>query len=340
MTTTAVVVKKSEALLPAGAAKTFGELIQKSDLMQKCAEALPKFCTPERWWRAVLTAINKTPKLKDCTPESVMDCFLEVAQTGLQIGGALGEAYLIPFNDRRNNRTLCTVVYGWKGLIKLCYNGGSLKSITCDVVHERDTFEHERGTSPRLRHVPCPDDDPGPIIASYAVAHLAEGGVDFEILWPRDVKKIRAVSRATSGPWYDWEEQMWKKSAMRRLQNRLPKSSDAMQAVANEDERLQSAGVYRPTVQSIGAPVAQLDDGARDAEFLPEPELANERKVADLIDLFDVNEMKGATRVAYVAKIAKARNIPLQLDGGKLPDPSYMPESLVDALIEELSKSK
>ena len=83
-----------------------------------------------------------------------------------------------------------------------------------------------------------------------------------------------------------------------------------------------------------------VDDGSRDAEFLPEPELANERKVADLIDLFDVNEMKGATRVAYVAKIAKARNIPLQLDGGKLPDPSYMPESLVDALIEELSKSK
>lgn len=337
MTTTVVAVKKNDALIPAGAAKTFGELIQKSDLMQRCAEALPKFCTPERWWRAVLTAINKTPKLKDCTPESVMGCFLEVAQTGLQIGGALGEAYLIPFADRRNNRTLCTVVYGWKGLIKLCYNGGSLKSITCDVVHERDVFEHERGTSPRLRHVPCPDDDPGPIIASYAVAHLAEGGVDFEILWPRDIKKIRAVSRSTSGPWFDWEEQMWKKSALRRLQNRLPKSSDALVAISNEDERMQSAGVYRATVQSIGA-ARQIEGDVIDVE--PEVSPQFDEKAEKVLALFESNELNGATRVTFVAKIAKAKSIPLQLVDGKLPYPTQMPEPLLEALIEELTKSK
>lgn len=335
MGTEPAAVAKGE-LIPAGAAKTFGDLIQKSDLVKRCAQALPKHITPERWWRAVLTAINKTPKLKDCTIESVMDCMLEVAQTGLQIGGALGEAFLIPFRDTRNNRSLCTVVYGWKGLVKLVHNGGAAKSITCDVVHAKDFFEYERGTKPHIKHVPSSEDDPGPIIASYAVAFLGDGLEDFEIMWPRDIKKIRGVSRATSGPWFDWEEQMWKKSAIRRLQNRLPKATDAQQAIAHEDDRLVSAGIYRSPMQAIGAPVGQLPEGDDDAA--PEIEVAEDKQIGQLEDLFASKEMSGAARTAFIAKIAKARGIAVVLEDGRMPPAERLPVALVLAMIEELSK--
>lgn len=329
MATTAVTKIEDAGLIPATQAKTFGELIQKSDLVHRCAQALPKYCTPERWWRAVMTAVNKTPKLAQCTIESVMDCLLEVAQTGLQIGGAFGEAYLIPYKGT------CTVQYGYKGLIKLAKESDPKVVLTVGVVHERDVFEYSKGTERFIKHRDDESDNPGALRCAYAIADYGLGQVDFEIMWPRDIKKIRASSRATSGPWFDWEEQMWKKSPLRRLLGRLPKATGALTAMANEDDRMQSAGVYANAARTVGAVGSDLPaiTDASDDDAGPD-----ERLIGQIEDLFASKEITGAARTAFVAKVAKARGIAVALVDGRMPAVDRMPSALAQALFEELTK--
>ena len=54
---------------------------------QQVALALPKHMTADRFVRVALTALLKTPKLQDCTPESVIQCMLNCSALGLEPDG-------------------------------------------------------------------------------------------------------------------------------------------------------------------------------------------------------------------------------------------------------------
>lgn len=58
-----------------------------------------------------LSALNTTPKLKDCTQLSFLAALMNAAQLGLEPNTPLGQAYLIPYNSQFQ--------IGYKGLIEL-----------------------------------------------------------------------------------------------------------------------------------------------------------------------------------------------------------------------------
>src|SRR5699024_12861013 len=65
------------------------------------ASALPKHITPERMIRVALTAMTKQPDLLYCTRHSIIEAVMTAGQLGLMPDSVLGEAYLIPFNNKR-----------------------------------------------------------------------------------------------------------------------------------------------------------------------------------------------------------------------------------------------
>src|SRR4051812_42731484 len=89
---------------------------------QAMAMVLPKHLTPERLIKIALVAVSKSPKLMDCTHESVLQSVMTAAQLGLECGGALGAAYLVPFKrnkkddqGRWHSWTECTLIIGYRG---------------------------------------------------------------------------------------------------------------------------------------------------------------------------------------------------------------------------------
>jgi len=54
---------------------------------QQVALALPQHMTPDRFARVALTALTKTPKLLDCTRESLLRCLMDCSQLGLEPDG-------------------------------------------------------------------------------------------------------------------------------------------------------------------------------------------------------------------------------------------------------------
>lgn len=114
--------------------------------------ALPKHMNADRMMRLALTAFSTTPALRDCTPRSILASIVVSGQLGLEPGVG-GQAYLIPYKDKRAGVTTCTLVPGWRGLVGLLNNSGRATAWT-GAVFQGDDWEIELGSSPRCRHVP------------------------------------------------------------------------------------------------------------------------------------------------------------------------------------------
>jgi recombination protein RecT len=196
------------------------------------ARALPKHVAPDRMLRIALTALSATPKLAQCTPESFLGSIVQAAQLGLEVNTPLGHAYLLPFEDRRNNRTLCQLIIGYQGMIDLARRSGMVKAVYAFPVYAGDEFSWELGLNPTIKHKPsAAEHKDSDLTHVYAVAKLEGGEPIFTVLTRAEVEKYRKRSRASSsGPWVTDFEAMALKTAIRRLFRWLPKSAEMARA--------------------------------------------------------------------------------------------------------------
>lgn len=173
--------------------------------------ALPENVTPRRFVRATITALMANPELALSDHASVLNALMRSAQDGLMPDGH--EAALVLYKGKASYLPMIG------GLRKIAAEHGW--SIETRVVYANDRFEHEEGLEPRLEHVPARGDR-GDKVAVYAVGRHRDGRRQFEVMYAPEVAKVRKSSRAADrGPWVDWPERMWEKSAGRALFKRL-----------------------------------------------------------------------------------------------------------------------
>jgi len=271
--------------------QTLRGLLEKSKSQMEMA--LPRHVSPDRMLRVVLTTIQRTPKLLECSPKSVIGAVMEAAQLGLMPDGILGHAYLVPFKG------VCQLIPGYKGLIDLARRSGHVESLQARCVFNGDEFEFAYGLKPHLTHKPC--DDPGELTHVYAIAVLTGGEISFEVMTRAAVDKIRKRSKAsTQGPWVTDYDEMARKTVTRKLVKYLPLSVEINQAVAL-DERAevgldQGLGEYIDVGEAEAVEDERWEDeapeGGSDLDKLVEEELpvAQVEKVAPRGGLFEGQE--------------------------------------------------
>jgi recombination protein RecT len=121
----------------------------------KIALALPKHISGDRMLRVALTAFRQNPKLGECEPQSVFAAVVIGAQLGLE-PGILGQAYLVPYFDKKRKVNICQFIPGWQGLVDLVNRSGRA-SVWTGAVWKGDEFEYEYGSNPHIHHKPNPD---------------------------------------------------------------------------------------------------------------------------------------------------------------------------------------
>lgn len=271
------------------------------------AVALPRHIKAERIARVVLTTVQKTPQLAECTRESLVLCVLAAAQLGLEPDGLLGHAYLVPFkNTKKGGRLECQLIPGYKGLLKLARNSGEIASIEAAVVRVGDDFKFARGTDSFLKHraaeppmvelpdprvgdgkatalQPDPNWRPGIITHAYAVAKLKDGTKQFEVMAVWEINQIRddsqgyqsAVRYKKDSPWISHYPEMAKKTVLRRLCKMLPASIELQKAVAADEahdaglgDSLADAIDVSPEVEQVLETAAEEDRPASKLDAL------------------------------------------------------------------------
>jgi len=237
------------------------------------AAVLPKHVTADRMLKVVLSATARQPKLLECSTTSIVRSVMQAGELGLEVGGLLGEAYLVPYNNKvedENGRTRwekqAQCIPGYKGLIKLARQSGQIASINAVVVYAEDKFR-VLPAEDRIEHEPDlqGERDDENIVAVYAIARFREGGQQIDYMTFAEVEKIRKRSKsAESGPWVTDFAEMARKTVVRRLCKYLPLSAELAQAIELDNEH---DARERGDILTTGTSVPALTSGTELPSF-------------------------------------------------------------------------
>lgn len=206
---------------------TLKQTLSSAAMREQFARALPKHLSPERFTRIAITALTRTPKLAECTQESLMRCLLDLSAFGLEPDGR--RAHLIPYGRE------CTLIIDWKGLAELAMRSGIIAKLHADIVCENDTFVYNMGEV--TTHEVDWKKPRGEMYAAYARAMTKTGESFFAVMSKEEIDAVRKRSRAgNGGPWVSDYNEMAKKTAFRRLAKWLPLSAEFRDAQEREDE--------------------------------------------------------------------------------------------------------
>ena len=204
--------------------------IQSDDLRSKVKQALPNEGEIVRFMRCLFTQVQKTPKLMDCTKDSLYSCIIQCAQLGIQPDGRL--AHLIPYGKD------ATVIVDYKGLVELALKSGKVSYVHADVVCDEDEFVTDMGRI--VTHQIDWKKSRGEPFAAYAIAKLTTGDCLCEVMTKDEIEKVRKSSRAgSSGPWKDHWSEMAKKTVFRRLCKWLPLTPEVRTLTELDDEQFE-----------------------------------------------------------------------------------------------------
>lgn len=199
-----------------------------ADRIEQIGMSLPGHITKEKFLRTAQTAIAMTRNIEKAKPGSLLQAVSKAAADGLILDGREA-ALVIDYNGEAQYRPMM------RGLLKLAYNSGMVKSISVQIVHDGDEFEYLLGDEERITHKIDFKAERGEPFAVYAVATLNDGAIMREVMTVAQVNGIRDRSDAyrafkagkiKATPWStDWSE-MARKTVFRRLSKYLPSSTD------------------------------------------------------------------------------------------------------------------
>lgn len=227
-------VEENKALTPE---KQFARELK---LMEKeIVRALPKHMDIGRFSRTTLSLIKQTPKLLvvlQQAPNTLWASILLSAQLGLDLTPGLGQGYIIPYYNKKTGKTEAQFQAGYRGLLDMVYRSGEVQSVQCEVSYEKDFLDIQFGTDFKFIHKPFLDGERGKAKLYYAVFTFKSGNYHVEWMTTDQVKRIRMRSKSPNeGPWVTDEEEMSKKTVIRRATKKLPMSTEYRRMIEQDE---------------------------------------------------------------------------------------------------------
>lgn len=216
---------------------------------QAIADVIPgKIFTADRIITLVKLAANRNRDIAACNPASVLLAVLDLARVGLEPGGALQRAALVPYKGE------CTAQIMFQGMVELMLRSGLVLDVQAHVVYEGDEFRFRLGDRPEIYHVPdveSVDREALPWTHVYCVINLKGGGTIRDVMGHGAVMRIKARSRSGAngkGPWSTDEAEMARKTVLKRAAKVAPKSDELAEAI-EMDNRDYSVGGHQEQEQ-------------------------------------------------------------------------------------------
>lgn len=235
-------------------AKLRTELEEKRETVFKAAAEHIK---PDRFMEQVARACITNPKLLDCNRSTLFMAAAQAASLGLEIGGPLGHAYIVPYGRD------ATLVPGYLGLKELAYRSGMIADIETAAVYKDDEFEWQKGTSKFIRHKPSDSSVAATPTHVYAIVHTTTGGTMFDVMswaqveWHRN-KFSKGHTRSDSS-WMTNPTAMGLKTVLRKVLKLCPLSAELQRLMQQEEYAEADTGF----TSGEEAPPSDLDAAAK-----------------------------------------------------------------------------
>jgi len=228
------------------------------------------------------------------SPQSLKDAVTNVAGCGVSLNPAKKQAYLVP------RKKAIVLVISYMGMIDLAVSGGSIRWAKAIVVREKDHFRY-RGPADKPEH-DCdpflPESERGAIRGVYALAKTIDGDFLVEAMSLEAVYKVRDRSdvwkaytrdKSKTCPWNTDEEEMIKKTVIRRAAKTWPKVPQLKQAISLADENFDSLPDHGADDCSPAEPTRSM---------MPQSKTAKAKEQAEDIDYSESSKPAAATTLA------------------------------------------
>lgn len=194
-----------------------------------------------RFLSGVVSAVQRNHKLLECSPTSLINSFMIMAQLQLMPSDISGEAYVIPYNNSKKVGTAwvkemqAQFQLGYQGLVTLFYRSGA-KDIVAEIVYKKDKFSYKNGV---LKH--SPDvfaEDRGEPIGAYVIVRLGTGGSVTKLMSKKEILEIgQKFSKSFNSDHTPWNVEndpqlwMWRKTVLKQIAKMVPKNEAIVTAI-------------------------------------------------------------------------------------------------------------
>tara|TARA_R100000541_G_C1882390_1_gene82488 strand:- start:18 stop:1013 length:996 start_codon:yes stop_codon:yes gene_type:complete len=164
-------------------------------------------------------------KTAQSNPVSVQNAILNLSSIGISLNPALKHAYLVP-----RDGAICLDV-SYMGLMHLAQEIGSIMWGQARIVYADDTYENQ-GLDQQPLHKYKAFGSRGEKVGVYCTVKLPSGDFLTEEMSKEDVLAVKESSKSKNSaysPWNKFEDEMWRKSVVKRASKYWPKSNSSEQ---------------------------------------------------------------------------------------------------------------
>lgn len=122
---------------------SFGVMINSDGYKRMINQTLGDPKKAARFVTAITSAVSTNPALKNCDAATIVSAGLLGETLNLSPSPQLGQYYLVPFTDRKNNRTTAQFQLGYRGILQLAQRSGEYKRINAMAVKEGELLHYD-----------------------------------------------------------------------------------------------------------------------------------------------------------------------------------------------------
>lgn len=185
---------------------------------------------------AVSYCVQNTPKLLECSQDTIISAFMKCAEYNLFPSSVSGEVYILPYYNK--GKMEAQFQLGYKGIITLLNRSGI--SVYTDIVKQNDEFELSSGFDVNIIHK-YPRSSRGEAEGVYAIAKI-EGEKIIKYMAKDEVLEFKKFSKSANSDFSPWnpkndpELNMWRKTAIKQLAKNLPLTEEISKAISDDNE--------------------------------------------------------------------------------------------------------
>lgn len=277
---------------------SFGVMINSAGYKKLINSTLgdPKKAT--RFVTAISSAVATNPALQNCDAATIVSAGLLGETLNLSPSPQLGQYYLVPFNDRKNNRTTAQFQLGYRGMLQLAQRSGEYKRINAMAVKEGELLHYDPFNDEiELQYIEDEEQRESLPTIGYFAMFEYHNGFRKVLYWSRAKMEAHAEKysqgyRAKKGYTF-WEKDfdaMGVKTMLRQLISKwgvmsleMQKAYEADGGVVNQDGSIDYVDSVDAAPQPEPVPVTAevVQEAPQQPDPIPEPPMPDEPPFVD-----------------------------------------------------------
>ena len=121
----------------------FSAVIQQDAYKNLINKTLNEPKRANRFIAAISSAVAVNPNLQECDAGTILTAGLLGESLNLSPSPQLGQYYLVPFNDNKNNRKVAQFQLGYKGYVQLAIRSGQYKKLNVLPIKEGELIKFD-----------------------------------------------------------------------------------------------------------------------------------------------------------------------------------------------------